>query len=186
MQPLGTSFKHHVERPRRRPSNPGKPAVANDLGELGLTRLRTQPFAYFLVQRCRHADHSRSVVIKPPNGIHVVFRTIAGNWFDYHPSSVGLQNAMHMTRATPRITHVMHTVEACHEVEAGFLDLLGARLLKAYAVTQPMFDGMSIRLFNGRRVEIVPDKLTFGESLRHQQSRKADAAADIGDLGPRL
>jgi hypothetical protein len=57
---------------------------------------------------------------------------------------------------------------------------------KAYAVTQPMCDGMSIRLFNGRRVEIVPDKLTFGESLRHQQSRKADAASDIGNPGPRL
>jgi hypothetical protein len=47
---LGPSLKDHVERPRRRPSNPRKPAVANDLGELGLTRLRTQAFAYFLVQ----------------------------------------------------------------------------------------------------------------------------------------
>ena len=93
---------------------------------------------------------------------------------------------MHVTRATPGITHVMQTVEACHEVEAEFLDVLGARLLKAYAITQPMCDGMSIRLFNGRRMEIVPDKLTVGESLRHQESRKADAAADIGDLGPRL
>ena len=50
-----------------------------------------------------------------------------------------------MTCATPRITHVMQTVKACHEVEAGFLDVLGARLLKAYAITQPMGDGMSIR-----------------------------------------
>ena len=32
-------------------------------------------------------------------------------------------------------------------------DVLGARLLKAYAIAQPMCDGMSIRLFNGRRVE---------------------------------
>jgi SAM domain (Sterile alpha motif) len=46
---LGPSLKDHVERPRRRPSNPRKPAVANDFGELGLTRLRTQAFAYFLV-----------------------------------------------------------------------------------------------------------------------------------------
>ena len=49
-----------------------------------------------------------------------------------------------------------------------------------------MCDGMSIRLFNGRRVEIVPDKLTFGKSLGHKQSRVANAAADIGDLGTRL
>ena len=49
-----------------------------------------------------------------------------------------------MTCATPRITHVMQTVEACHEVEARFLDVLGARLLKAYAITQPMCDSMSI------------------------------------------
>ena len=75
-----------------------------------------------------------------------------------------------MTRATPRITHVVQTVEACHEVEAGFLDFLGTRLLKAYTITQPMCDSMSIRLLSGRRVEIVPDKLTFRESLRHQQS----------------
>ena len=47
---LGPSLKDHVERPRRRPSNPRKPAVANDFGELGLTRLRTQAFAHFLVQ----------------------------------------------------------------------------------------------------------------------------------------
>ena len=91
-----------------------------------------------------------------------------------------------MTCATPRITHVMQTVEAGHEVEVKFLDVLSARLLKAYAITQPMCDGMSIRLFNGRRVEIVPDKLTFGKSLRHQQSRIANAAADIGDLGTRF
>ena len=91
-----------------------------------------------------------------------------------------------MTRATSRITHVMQTVEACHEVEAGFLYVLGTRLLKAYAITKPMCDSMSIRLFNGRRVEIVSYELTFGKSLRHQQSRKAYAAADIGDLGTRL
>ena len=36
------------------------------------------------------------------------------------------------------------------------------------------------------RVEIVPDKLTFGKSLRHQHSRKADAATNISDLGTRL
>ena len=78
-----------------------------------------------------------------------------------------------MTRAPPGITHVMQAVEARHEIEAGFLDVLGARLLKAYAITQPMCDGMSIRSLNGRGVEIVPDKLTFGKSLRHQQSRKA-------------
>ena len=47
---LGPSLKDHVEGALRRPSNPRKPAVANDLGELGLTRLRTQAFAYFLVQ----------------------------------------------------------------------------------------------------------------------------------------
>ena len=95
---------------------------------------------------------------------------------------------MRRTRAAQslRITHVMQTVEACHEVEAGFLNVLGARLLKAYAITQPMCDGMSICLFDGRRVEIVPDKLTFGKSLRHQHSRKADAAANISDLGTRL
>ena len=46
---LGPSLKDHVERPRRRPSDPRKPAVANDFGELGLTRLRTQALAYFLV-----------------------------------------------------------------------------------------------------------------------------------------
>ena len=79
----------------------------------------------------------------------------------------------------------MQTVEAGHEVEVRFLDVLGARLLKAYAITQPMCDGMSVRLFDGRRVEIVPDKLTFGKSLRHQQSRVVNAAADIGDLGTR-
>ena len=61
-----------------------------------------------------------------------------------------------MSSATPKITHVVQTVEACHEVEDGFLDVLGARLLKAYAITQPMCDGMSIRLFNGRRVESYP------------------------------
>jgi hypothetical protein len=64
----------------------------------------------------------------------------------------------------------VQTVETCHEVETGFLDLFGARLLKAYAIAQPMGDGMSVRLFNGRLVEIVPDKLTFGKSLSHQQS----------------
>jgi hypothetical protein len=47
---LGPSLKDHVERPRCRPSNSRKTAVANDLGELGLTRLRTQAFTYFLVQ----------------------------------------------------------------------------------------------------------------------------------------
>jgi hypothetical protein len=47
---LGASLKHHIERPRSCPSNPSKPAVSNDLGELCLTRLRTQAFAHFLVQ----------------------------------------------------------------------------------------------------------------------------------------
>jgi hypothetical protein len=39
---LGACLKHHVERPRGRLSNPREPAVSNDLGELCLTRLRTQ------------------------------------------------------------------------------------------------------------------------------------------------
>jgi hypothetical protein len=34
---LGASLKHHIERPRSCPSNPSKPAVSNDLGELRLT-----------------------------------------------------------------------------------------------------------------------------------------------------
>jgi hypothetical protein len=39
---LGASLKHHIERPRSCPSNPSKPAVSNDLGELRLTRLRAR------------------------------------------------------------------------------------------------------------------------------------------------
>src|SRR5262249_9273934 len=84
---LGPSLKHIVDWPLRRLPNPRKSTIANDPGELGLTRLRAQAFADFLVQRCRHADHRRSVVRKPSNRIHVVFRTIASNWFDDHPGS---------------------------------------------------------------------------------------------------
>jgi hypothetical protein len=47
---LGASLKDHVKRTRCRLSNPRKSTVANDLGEPGLTRLRTQAFAYFLIQ----------------------------------------------------------------------------------------------------------------------------------------
>src|SRR5215471_16629928 len=50
---------------------------------------------------------------------------------------------------TPWITHVMQTVEACHEVEAFFPDVLGVRLPEAYAIAQPMCDGVSSSLFNG-------------------------------------
>ena len=42
----------------------------------------------------------------------------------------------------------MQTVEAGHEVEANSLMSLARRLLKAYAIAQPMCDGMSIRLFD--------------------------------------
>ena len=38
---LGSSLKDHLKWPRHRPSNLRKLAVANDLGDLGLTRLRT-------------------------------------------------------------------------------------------------------------------------------------------------
>ncbi len=47
---LGPSLEDHVKWPRRCSSNLRKPAVANDFAELHLTRLRTQAFAYFLVQ----------------------------------------------------------------------------------------------------------------------------------------
>ena len=47
---LRPGLKDHVERPGKRPSNLRKPAIANDLGELDLARLRAQAFAYFLVQ----------------------------------------------------------------------------------------------------------------------------------------
>jgi hypothetical protein len=47
---LGPSLKDHVKWPRRRSTNLRKPTVADDLSELGLTRLRTQAFADFLVQ----------------------------------------------------------------------------------------------------------------------------------------
>ena len=69
-----------------------------------------------------------------------------------------------------------------HEIVAGFLDVLGGRFLEAYAATQSVRCGMPVRFFNGGRVEIVSDKLTLGKSSRHEQGRKADAAADIGDL----
>ena len=47
---LGSSLKDHVKRSCRRLSNLCEAAVANDLGELLLARLRTQAFAYFLIQ----------------------------------------------------------------------------------------------------------------------------------------
>jgi len=55
-----------------------------------------------------------------------------------------------MMRTPLRITHVMQTIEACHEVEARFLNVFRARLLKAYAFTSPMCSGVPICLFNGR------------------------------------
>ena len=47
---LGPGLQDHVERPLRCSSNLGEPAPANDLAELGLTRLRTQAFADLLIQ----------------------------------------------------------------------------------------------------------------------------------------
>src|SRR5579863_1923088 len=42
---------------------------------------------------------------------------------------------------------------------------------------------MAFRFSNGRRVEVVTDEPALRKSLRHYQRRKADTAADIGDLG---
>ena len=39
-----------------------------------------------------------------------------------------------MGRAAPGVTHVVQTVEACNEVKVGLLNVLGSRLLKAYAI----------------------------------------------------
>ena len=44
---------------------------------------------------------------------------------------------------------------------------------------------MGLRFGNGRLVEVIADEPALRESLGHQQRRKPDAAADIGDLGPR-
>src|SRR5262249_29942085 len=93
---------------------------------------------------------------------------------------------MDVTRTTSRIAHVMQTVVARHKVEAGFLDVLSWRLFEADAIAQSVCDGMSISLFDGRPVEIVPHELTFWKSLRHQQRRKADAAPDVGHFGAGL
>jgi hypothetical protein len=77
----------------------------------------------------------------------------------------------------------MRIVEACHEVEAVFLDVLDARLLRAYAITQPVGDGMPISLFHARRVEVV--STDFWKSSI-SGVRKADPAVDLGDLSSRL
>src|SRR6516165_10964833 len=45
---------------------------------------------------------------------------------------------------------------------------------------------MPVRFFNGRHVEVITDKPAFGKSSCHQQSRKTDAAANIGDARSRL
>jgi hypothetical protein len=47
---LRSSLEDHVERPRSGLADLRKPTLANDFGELRLTRLRTQAFADFLVQ----------------------------------------------------------------------------------------------------------------------------------------
>ncbi len=48
-----------------------------------------------------------------------------------------------MARAAPRIPHVVQTVEHCDEVKVGFVNVLGARHLKAYAIAYSMREGMS-------------------------------------------
>ena len=63
--------------------------------------------------------------------------------------------------AAPRVTHVVQTVEACNQIEVGFLDILGIRLLKAYAIRHSVCGGMPICLLRGRRMEIVSDKMNF-------------------------
>ena len=77
-----------------------------------------------------------------------------------------------MTRASPGITHIVQTVEACSEVEVGLLNVLGARLLKSYTIANPMREGMLIGLLHGRRMEIV--FITF-------QSETCDAHHRIQD-----
>ena len=72
-----------------------------------------------------------------------------------------------MGRAAPRVAHVVQTVEACNEVKVGFLNVLGTRFLKAYAIDHSVRGGMPICLLHGRRMEIVSDKMTFRKSLRH-------------------
>ena len=72
-----------------------------------------------------------------------------------------------MGRAAPRIAHVVQAIEACNEIEACFLNVLGARLLKAYATVHPVRCGMPIRFLHGGRMEIEPDEATVRKSLRH-------------------
>src|ERR1700737_3242736 len=45
---------------------------------------------------------------------------------------------------------------------------------------------MAVRFSDGWRVEVVTDEPALRKSLRHQQGRKAYAAADISNLGSRF
>jgi hypothetical protein len=96
-------------------ANLRKPALTNGFGGPGLTSpARPSPPRLFgpqiMIERCNKAA-------QPDSDSHP-----AGDRFADHTSSA----ALHMTRATPGVTHDMQTSRSVSEVRTGLLDLLGA------------------------------------------------------------
>jgi hypothetical protein len=63
-----------------------------------------------------------------------------------------------MRRATPRIAHVMKTVERSNKIEALFSNSLCGGSLETDAVRDAVLFRMSIGLLNGRLVKVVSDE----------------------------
>ncbi len=68
-----------------------------------------------------------------------------------------------MACAAAGIAHVMQAIEARHEVEVGFLDVLGARRNKLHPIAQSVRLRMASRLFHRRFVEVVSDKIVTAQ-----------------------
>lgn len=83
---------------------------------------------------------------------------------------------------SPRVAHIVKTIEAGDEIEAVFADVLGRRRFETHTAIDAVRYRMLSRFCDGRLVKIETDEAACRKCFRHQEGGKSNAASHIGNF----
>src|SRR5258707_5845856 len=111
-----THFEDHVERRLSRAAEAPEARFSRDLTQSAFTRLRTEPQAHFLRERCRRADERRGVIEDASDRVEIVLEIVMSKPLDDHPRPILGQRFLDMLACPHRIAPVMHAIEETHQI----------------------------------------------------------------------
>src|SRR5215218_7763268 len=158
----------------------------DDLAAAGLAGLGAEREPDLLGQGRRRADERREAVVHAADRVEVLLDPVAGGGLDDHPAPVRSKQLADVPRSAGGVAHVVQAIEHRHEVVAA-AGMAGPRSdLERDAVGDPGLLGPHAGGSDRAVMVVGADDPRAWERLRHQDGRRAVAAADVRDPGAAL